>query len=589
LNTTSQQIQQLIRSNKKYYSAIAAKATEENRLLCTGFRDQADWVSGWGHDFACPDCASQLIFDRTIDFGHSNQFTCPSCGKVVSGEKLDAAWIYFYRLSMAEQLESAAVCAVMGDQDAVDFLERYFDFYADHYEGFELRGHESGRVMPQVLDEAVWGIFILRALYPCRDLFSAEKKEKWYQQLFLPLATLVNAPQFRKNIHNHELWQRCAAASVALLFHNEELLKETLDGPLGIREMAERGFTADGFWLEGSPLYHYYALEALTGFCQFLAHETPHDPLLSVLERAYTAPLALSCDGWTIPSINDGWFPLSMERFADQIHRAAAASRSPALLRQVETLRQRCPEKTAHPRALLIDQADQGIEFWKGTNMAIVRQPVHAILKSGAVARSHMHRDRLSVILQPFSKDLGTPGYAHPLYKKWYQLAAAHSTIAVDLDQPYFLIPTHIEETDGGARAVVDDQWEQIASASRTLIPDGAILHDRTEIVCVGEHTIDWIFHSEGDVAFSSEPGEEAVLGDRCGYEYFTQVRRLHGDQLCVSFTLEGSTLTLKTDISGMEAYTAKSPGNPANHLRTSLILRKHSDKAIFHVDFTLE
>lgn len=589
MNTTAKQIERLIRSNEAYYLPILERARRECSDLCRDFNDRPEWVSGWSHDFACPDCTAELIFDRTIRFGHLNRFTCPSCGKVVSSEKMDAAWIYFYRLRMAEQLESAAVCAVMGDAEATAFLERYFDFYADHYEGFELRGHESGRVMPQVLDEAVWGILILRALYPCRELFTAEKKEKWYQKLFLPLAALVNAPQHRKNIHNHELWQRCAAAAVALFFGNRELLTETMDSTLGVRDMAAHGFTADGLWLEGSPLYHYYALEGLTGFCQFLAHEDAGDPLLSILEKTYTAPLALSCDGWSFPSINDGWFPLTLERFADQVHRAAAITRSPALLKQVDLIRLRCPEKIAHPSALLIDCPDNGIEFWKSTNLAILRKPVHAILKSGAVARSHMHRDRLSVILQPFAKDLGTPGYAHELYKNWYQLAAAHNTVAVDHDQPYWLIPTHMEETEDGVRAFVDSGWEAVAKAERTLTPNGGVLYDHTEIICNGEHTIDWLFHAEGEAHFSAEPGEAAEVGDTLGYQHFTNVRRICCDELTASFTLNGETLVLKLDTAGKEVFAASSPGNPANELRTSIIVRVKADRAVFDATYTRE
>ena len=587
MNTTAKQIERLIRSNEAYYQPILERARKECSTLCRDFNDSPKWVSGWGHDFACPDCTAELIFDRTIELTSHSRFTCPSCGKVVSGEKLNAAWIYFYRLHIAEQLESAAVCAVLGDEEAIRFLERYFDFYADHYESFELRGHESGKVMPQVLDEAVWGLLLMRALFPCRELFSEAKKEKWYQKLFLPLATLVNAPQHRKNIHNHELWQRCAAAAVALFFRNEELLAETMDSHLGIRDMASRGFTDDGLWLEGSPFYHYYALEALTGFCQFLAYEDPQDPLLAVLERAYTAPLALSCDGWTFPSINDGWFPLSLGNFADQIHRAAESSRSPALLKQLALVRRRCPEKVDHPCSLLIDHADSGINFWKSSNMAIVSNPVHAILKSGAIIRSHMHRDRLSVILQPFSKDLGTPGYAHPLYRNWYQLAASHNSVAVDYDQPYFLIPTHVEETEDGARAVVDTNWEGVVKAERTLTPEADVLNDHTEIVCTGEHIIDWFFHAEGEAVFSAEPGEEAFVGDTCGYQNFTDVRRICCDELTVSFTLNGETLVLKLDTAGKEVFAAKSPGNPANELRTSIILRTKADRAVFDASFS--
>ena len=426
----------------------------------------------------------------------------------------------------------------------------------------------------------------MHALYPCRHLFSAEKRRYWYEKLFTPLAALVNAPEKQTSVHNHVLWHKAAAGSIALCFEDEKALDEVLNGHLGIREQAERGFTPDGFGFEGSPLYHDYALEALPGCVQLFAHEHPEDPLVALLERTHLAPLELSHDQWSFSSINDGWFPLGMNRFADQFHRAAAAGDSQALWRQVERIRQKNPETICVPGSLLMDPAPPAITLWKHTNLAVVRSPLHAILKSGVIARSHMHKDYLSVILPPFSKDLGTPGYGHALYKSWYQLSASHNTVTVDLDQPRPVIPSHLEETENGVRAVVDSGWEGVKTASRTLTPEGDVLRDRTEITCEGVRTIDWLFHAEGEVQFSAPLGEEAVLGDRCGYEYLTDVRAIDCDQLTVTFTFEGKQLTLTADTRDVQVYTAKSPFNPSNELRTAIILRTVSDRAVFEVTY---
>ena len=149
------------------------------------------------------------------------------------------------------------------------------------------------------------------------------------------------------------------------------------------------------------------------------------------------------------------------------------------------------------------------------------------------------------------------------------------------------MIPTHVEETENGVRAVVDSGWDGVISASRTLTPDGDMLHDCTEIVCDGEHIIDWLFHAEGEAVFSTEPGEAAFIGDKCGYESFTDVRKIDCDELSASFTLDGKTLTLRADTHNMEVFAAKSPGNPANVLRTSIILRVRGESAAFNVTFT--
>ena len=589
MNTTARQIRQLISSDETYYAPIAEQARKECRLLAQTFRDQPEWISGWGHQFACPECAAHLTFDYAMNFNPPNAFICPNCGREAVGQVFDEAWVYYYRLLTAEKLESVAVCALLGDQDALAFLERYFDFYAEHYEGFAIHGQGNGKVMPQVLDECVWCILLLRAYYPCRHLFAAEKKQYWYEKLFLPVAELVNAPEIQTSVHNHVLWHKSAAGSVAVCFEDEAFLDEILHGRLGIRELVEKGFTADGLWHEGSPLYHYYALEAFTGFCQFFAEKHADDPLIKTLEFTHLSALKLSPDQWSIPSINDGWYPLPLSRFADQFHRAAMASGSDALQTQLERIRQRSPEAVSTPASLLIDRVPAGVELWKSTNLAIFRQPVFAILKSGVLVRSHKHRDNLSVSLPPFSNDLGTPGYGHPLYKGWYQLAASHNTIAVDGDQPPFVIPTHVEECGEGVRAVVDGGWDGVVSAQRTVTPGEDMLYDRTEVVCDGERTIDWLFHAEGEAVFCAEPGEAAELGAYPGYEHLSDVRRIACDELTVTFTLNGKKLTLAANTAGMQVFAAQSPGNPANVLRTSVILRVRADRAVFDVRYTLK
>lgn len=104
----------------------------------------------------------------------------------------------------------------------------------------------------------------------------------------------------------------------------------------------------------------------------------------------------------------------------------------------------------------------------------------------------------------------------------------------MDYDQPRPVIPTHVEETQNGVRAVVDSGWEHVVSASRTLTPEGDTLVDRTESVLDGEHVI-----------------------------------------------------TLHANTSNMEVYVARAPGNPATELCTSIILRVHGDKAVFEMEDT--
>ncbi|MBQ2709717.1 MAG: hypothetical protein IJF67_15705 [Clostridia bacterium] len=110
--------------------------------------------------------------------------------------------------------------------------------------------------MPQLLDEAVWCTYVLRALYPCRDLFPAETLARWRDRLFRPLVDVITRPKDNNFIHNHVLWHMAAAGMAALTF-DDASLQFAVDGEYGIRHQVREGFTPEGFWMECSQLYHY--------------------------------------------------------------------------------------------------------------------------------------------------------------------------------------------------------------------------------------------------------------------------------------------------------------------------------------------
>ena len=569
------------------YRAIAEKAARTTRILIDGFHDSPDWVSGWGHAFVCPDCAGQLTFDPARDYRPGGTFVCGACGRETSGQALDEAWVYYYRHHYAARLEAVAVTALLGDEEALAFLIRFFDFYADSYAGFAPHVIHPSKLMPQLLDEAVWCTYVLRALYPCRDLIPAEKLEDWKLRLFRPLAEVILDPKYNHSVHNHVLWHMAAAAMAALTF-DDETLTYAIDGEYGIRAQVEGGFTSEGFWFECSQLYHYYALEALTGFCQLLADRAPDDPLLALQDAAYTVPMLTSYDGWHLPAMNDGWYPLDLSRFSGQIHRAAACTASVSLKQQIDTIRAHKPSLLDTPAALLLETPPEITATIPTAKMAVIRAPMFAILKSGVIAESHRQDDCLGMILPPVSDDLGTPGYAHPLYRSWYCTAASHNTVLVNGTQPHSVIPTHVEKTDDSIRAVIDGGWDGVVSACRTLRAAGDTLIDETELVTATDAVIDWVFHLEGVNALPAveESDAAALLGEGDGYAHFTEVHRVIGNTLSLRAEKDGHIVTLTAPTDGMEVFLARSPGNPAGNLRTAVILRTRGTKAHFCVTF---
>lgn len=565
---------------------LLAEAHRTTAYAIAHFDDRLEWISGWAHNFVCPDCATRMTFDIDMEYNPPhNVYTCPHCGQTASGNDHDEAWVYFYRQMYANKIESLAAAALDGSEEALAFIKRYLDFYADHYEEFPVHGRWAGKgkIMGQSLCEAVWAIAVLRGLYPVRDRFSAETMTGWYEKLFRPMAQLL-IPQSQR-IHNIPCWQWCAVGMIGIVFDDNDLLHEAVEGEFGIRNQVEKGFTKNGLWYEGSLHYHYYTAEGLTFFLALYAHVRPEDPLIDRLAGIYQAPLRLSHDGFRLQSTNDGWYPRTLLDYAEQIYRAAVLTGDDRLSRQVETILEKEPQRLDQPYALLIEKKKTACELWTETNLAIFDEPLKLILKSGVITPSHRHRDCLSIILPPYSDDLGTPGYGHPLTPGWYRLAASHNCIAVDANQPAEMIPTHIEAVENGARAVVDGGWENVTSATRTVTCEEDALCDVSEIVCTGDHTIDWLLHLVGDVTHNGEESPADALGDTLGYQHFSRIRRIDCEG---AFTLRTGALSVTITGTGT-IYLADSPDNPANSSRTSIIVRTKGNAATVRAIYKIE
>jgi len=579
-------IRRLIKK-KPNYRAIADKASADTAFAIEHFADDPTWVCGWYHDFCCPKCASTMRFDVNMQFSPPNLFTCPHCGETASGEAYDAAWIYQYRSFYGQLIQSAAVCAILGDTDATEYIIRYLDFYAENYAGFEVHGKHAGKgkIMEQGLDEAVWAIQVIRALYACGDLIPANKRTEWMEKLFQPMTALL-IPQCNK-VHNIPTWMLCAIGIIGMYFGDEKLLDHALNSEMGLRRQIAEGFTADGIWYEGSLGYHYYTVEALTYFFGFYAVRHPNDPLMDTFAKMHTAPQILSYDGYHLPSLNDSWYPCVTSNLAAL---AARICNDTSLTDAVEQIRKHAPNTLENVSALLYETVEPEATLLAATNLAVMHKPFHALFKSGILAASHRHIDYLSLSIPPFSEDLGSPGYGHPLTSGWYRLAPSHSLICVDGEQPRKVVDSHVEATANGVRGIIDGKWLDLDKAYRTLTAEDETLIDESGMEARTEHTYDWIFHSTGTAQFSCDGEAAAALSDKPGFDFLEEIRRMNANgSFTARFTVEGvGTLSLsvpKTD--GLEIYTARTPSNPADIKRTTVILRHRGKSAYFRVLFS--
>ena len=313
----------------------------------------------------------------------------------------------------------------------------------------------------------------------------------------------------------------------------------------------------------------------------------PDDPLIDAFARLYLAPLGLAWDGFQVPALNDGWYPTSV---STNIALAARICDDPALTEFIARTDREYPKRRMIPATLLYEVVEDDVLLYGDSRLAVLKKPFHVILKSGPIAESHAHRDHLAIVMAPFSDDIGTPGYASPLLFDWYRNSPSHNCVTVDGEQAKKVLASHVERAPGGIRAVIGaGEWPCMAEATRTLTAEGDAMRDVTMLRGSAEHVYDWIFHSAGEAEYSCGGGDVPVLWEKPGFNLFANVRRMDADgAFTARFTLEsGKALTLTVeDTTDLEIYTARTPGNPADRMRSAVILRRRRRDAEFAVKF---
>ena len=566
-------------------------ALDKDAYWKKNFYDEPQRLSGWGHNFVCPACASQMTMEYRYTPG--GEYTCPNCGQKGSGRLLDEAWVYRYRYDSAHDLLGSAVAyQVNGDQESLDYIIRYVDFYATHYDEFPVHGEYAGKgkVMGQSLCEAVWALAVLSALKVCgRESVPQEKRDMWFEKLFRPLAALIQSQADR--IHNIPLWLQCGAGAIALYFDDDALLESAVEGEFGVRNQVKQGYTDDGIWYECSLHYHYYATQALTEFLCMYQEKRPEDELFDLLCKAYQAPAQLSPDGWFIPSINDGWYPMGIGTYSRQIiyaHRVVPTAHTAAQLR---TVLEREPKWFENAAALIFMHGDslQGEEpprpdvcLFPATCLAVLNRPMHVMIKTGVLTTSHMHPDCMSIAIAPFAEDIGTPGYGHPLTRTYYDRTLCHNTFVMDgVSQPHRPVIGKVEEIPGGVRAQAQNVYDGV-NATRTLTDADGALRDVMHITADQAHQFDWVFRGAGKVTLPEGGVPDEFPGNEASYQKLSQICSYPDAKTFEAhYTLGEKTLTVRIapeTLRDVTVYTAVMPGNPADQPLTAILLRTTGD-----------
>ena len=237
-----------------------------------GFSDSPEKLSRWGHHYFCDDDGGRLIFDLNSPKEHR----CVVCGKVYRDETQNGVWITFYRnRAVVMTLVSALIYKATGQTKYRDYAVRVMEFYAEHYQEFQLHNKENvlcesydnmvwgcGKMMPQGLNEAIVAIRFIQTIEILRDELDSAWLERIHQKLFREMFRLM-APQ-AVAIHNISCWSLSAIGVMGLAMHDQEMIDYAFKSQFNMHEQLKKGVTKDGFWYEGSIHYNFFLLEGVS-------------------------------------------------------------------------------------------------------------------------------------------------------------------------------------------------------------------------------------------------------------------------------------------------------------------------------------
>jgi hypothetical protein len=385
------------------------------------------------------------------------------------------------------------------------------------------------------------------------------------------------------------------------LYEDEALLEHVLAGPHGFSFHMRESLLEDGIWYEGET-YHFATLDHSLNLAEMARHcgiDLYHGAAdYGSLRVMFDGPLKVMLPDLTFPSRKDSWYgrgidyhkeiyELGFARYRDERYGGLLAhAYTSGTDRRELSWRSFLYLEPELPSLSHDELRPERCEPMPGTGVAVLRRDegrVYASLEYGHYGGGHGHPDRLHLTLFAngvhWLLDPGT-GWYHVPELGWYRSTLAHNTVSVD-GRPQ-------APQEGSLTAFGNAGGFQVARASVRGAYPGTVIR-RT--LCLGEgflldvvdlagealdgHHYDWAFHTPGHLNLKSRAsavGAEPILGDRDGYEFLVEVKRLPGEKLDVTAELNGQTLRVLQQ-GKTESFAARSPGIPLEDATLSSVI----------------
>jgi hypothetical protein len=472
--------------------------------------DRVEWSAGWSHDGVSPKDGSRVIWTEKIPREEVQLFASPSDPKIEITDKLFAWWVVTFRGRHVDTMTRAAqLFRLTGDERYAAWVIGQMDFYADNFLKWKpARGGQEARLFWQTLTEASNLVKFTEAVRLLGDRVPREQREGWRENFFLPEVKALNASF--QSIHNIATWQRCAVAQVALLFGDEAMWRDALDGTFGLRRQMADGITSDYLWHEQSFGYNGFVVHAVTTLfttagLYHRAHELAAE--MSTAENLMLAPIYLRFPNGQLPN------PADSGNIGTAPNRELMAETYrvfPTTIGLVEAAKKRGWDELLDPppassRAITLPPVTS--RNLESTRMTLLKSgPWQVFFHYGQLTRSHTQAEALNYSAffgdTDVTHDNGTVGYGSPLYRGYYTRGLDHNVPLVngegEEDRPQRGELLSYSENPARVSAA-QPNYRKDARATRTLAIDGDVLTDTVSIESThGAQKLGLAFHVQG-------------------------------------------------------------------------------------------
>ncbi len=499
--------------------------------------DRVEWIAGWSHDGVSPKDGSSVIWTDKIP-GEEVQFlSSPSDPKIEITPKLLAWWVVSFRdKNTAMMVRAARLYRLTGDARYATWATGQMDFYADNYLKWTPT-KDGSRLFWQTLTEASNLVNYTETVRLLGEFASTAHRQAWREKFFQPEVAVLN--KNHQDIHNIATWQRCAVAQVALLFGDEAMWRDAIDGKFGLRRQMAEGITSDYLWYEQSLGYNNFVVQAvLTLFkaAGIAGRAAELAPEMMTAENLMLSPLYLRFPNGQLPNPADNrgipnapnreFFGTTYRVFPTIIGLEAVAGQ-----RDWDELLDPPP---APPRASALPAiTSRNLE---STRMALLKSGGWQVFfHYGQLSHSHIQAEALNYSAfysdSDITHDPGVVGYGSPLYKGYYQRGLNHNVPLVNGEgQEPPQRGELLAYSDAPARvSAAQPAYRKDARARRTLTIDGHTLVDTATVESTGPtpQKLGLALHVQGRVKLPADFRAEAAFatGRPEPFKYWRDVR----------------------------------------------------------------